>query len=199
LDKALFVCGSMAAGMVHFNKIAPYIRSVQSARAQGAVYRLEIGYPVFIAEGSENIEGSLVRITSAEILFKVLDQFHGYSPQNPEKSLHHKKEIPVWIEEISQLEVATAYTFNPLMLPVSALPIPRGEWRKSLEQNPALTHQLSPRQIAYIKKLGSSSGRDIIPIDMNLYRELVRLEMVVDKGRRLALTRLGQEAYHYLA
>jgi hypothetical protein len=33
---------------------------------------------------------------------------------------------------------------------------------------------------------------------MELYRELMKLELVVDKGRRLALSKLGQEVARYL-
>ena len=40
---------------------------------------------------------------------------------------------------------------------------------------------------------------DIIPIDdLTLYRELMKLELIVDKGRRLALSSLGKEVYNHL-
>ncbi len=57
---------------------------------------------------------------------------------------------------------------------------------------------LTERQEAYIKKLGKSTGREIVPIDLPLYRELMNLELIVDKGRRLALSKLGHEVYRNL-
>jgi hypothetical protein len=52
---------------------------------------------------------------------------------------------------------------------------------------------LSSRQANYVKKLGQISGRDILPIDLDLYRELMKLGLIIDKGRRLALTELGKK------
>ncbi|MNS72308.1 hypothetical protein D3C72_1057130 [compost metagenome] len=66
-------------------------------------------------------------------------------------------------------------------------------------EEPALTAKLSDKQVTYIQKLGKSSGREIIPIDLTLYRELMNLELIVDKGRRLALSKFGQEVYRHLA
>jgi len=57
---------------------------------------------------------------------------------------------------------------------------------------------LTEKQIAYIKKLGQTKGRNSVPIDLNLYRDLVKLQLVVDKGRRLALSKLGSEIFETL-
>ena len=57
---------------------------------------------------------------------------------------------------------------------------------------------LTDGQRQYILRLGATSGREIVPIDMKLYRELLNLEMIVDKGRRLALSKLGHEVFRYL-
>ena len=58
--------------------------------------------------------------------------------------------------------------------------------------------QLSEKQATYVKRLGKSTSREIVPIDLNLYRELMNLELIVDKGRRLALSKLGLEVYRHL-
>ncbi|MNY36180.1 hypothetical protein D3C86_1706530 [compost metagenome] len=73
-----------------------------------------------------------------------------------------------------------------------------GDWRKSIEEQPVLTAKLTERQVTYIQRLGKTTGREIIPIDLPLYRELMNLELIVDKGRRLALSKLGQEVYRHL-
>ena len=73
-----------------------------------------------------------------------------------------------------------------------------GDLKKSLTDKPALTEHLTEKQRNYLLKLGKSSGRDILPIDLNMYRDLIKLELVVDKGRRLALTSLGQDVFKFL-
>lgn len=62
-----------------------------------------------------------------------------------------------------------------------------------------LTESFWERQKSYVQKLGLTLGREIVPIDLPLYRELMNLELIVDKGRRLALSKLGQEVYRYLS
>jgi hypothetical protein len=61
-----------------------------------------------------------------------------------------------------------------------------------------MTSKLTEKQATYIQRLGRSSGREIVPIDLTLYRELMNLELIVDKGRRLALSKLGQEVFRHL-
>lgn len=57
---------------------------------------------------------------------------------------------------------------------------------------------LSPAQKAYVLKLGECKGREIVPINLDLYRQLIKLELVVDKGRRLALSSLGKQVLYCL-
>ena len=65
--------------------------------------------------------------------------------------------------------------------------------------NNHIINKLTAKHVNYIKKLGTSSGRDVIPIDLDLYRELLKMELIIDKGRRLALSKLGQEVFRYLS
>jgi hypothetical protein len=68
-----------------------------------------------------------------------------------------------------------------------------------MREEPVFTEKLSEKQKSYVQRLGAISGREIVPIDLGLYRELMNLELIVDKGRRLALSKLGQEVYRYLS
>lgn len=70
--------------------------------------------------------------------------------------------------------------------------------QSSLINSHPVAMTLTENQKRYILKLGASSGRDIVPIKLELYRELMNKGLVVDKGRRLALTALGKEVYRYL-
>ena len=61
-------------------------------------------------------------------------------------------------------------------------------------KQPPIVNLLQDRHKDYIVRLSKTKGRDILPIKLDLYRELLSMELIVDKGRRLALTPLGKEA-----
>jgi len=193
-----FVYGSLCEGMVHFSKIQSFIVSSVPAQIRGTAYRLKVGFPVLINSGADLISGHLVELKSSDLLIGLLDEFYGVCQMDPSKSLYHRQEILVSAGE-SGVEKAWAYFLNPLKLPANAEAIHGGDWLKSLEEQPALTQKLTEKQKCYISKLGNSSGREIVPIDLQLYRELMNLELIIDKGRRLALSKLGHEVYRHLA
>ena len=88
---------------------------------------------------------------------------------------------------------------NIATLSKNAERIEGGEWKQSLQKMPPLPEILTEKQKSYVVKLGSAKGRDIVPInDLSLYRELMKLELIVDKGRRLALSSLGKDVYNHL-
>ena len=192
-----FVCGSMSEGMVHFTKIQNFIESSVSARIQAAAYRLKVGFPALL-QGEGFVDGHLVEIRSTDLLINLLDEFYGYNAQFPEKSLYCRQETDVQIEGSSEMVKAWVYFLNPKKLPANATLIADGDWKKSMDLEPVLTSKLTERQITYIQRLGKSTGREIVPIDLTLYRELMNLELIVDKGRRLALSKFGQEVYRHL-
>lgn len=194
---SLFVYGSFSEGMVHYQKIQEYITKTMPATIQGSVFRLQVGYPVYVQQGTTQIPGQIVEMEAPEILFKILDEFHGFSPINPEKCLYWKTDVKATIGDGSLVDAIT-YALNPVKLPKSARLIENGDWKQDLNQRPALTDQLTERQVRYVVKLGKSTGRDIVPIDLDLYRELMKLDLIVDKGRRLALTSFGKEVFRYL-
>jgi gamma-glutamylcyclotransferase (GGCT)/AIG2-like uncharacterized protein YtfP len=194
----VFAYGSLSEGMVHFNRLSAFILNQQAGRIRGTAYRLKVGYPVLLKEGSFLIPGQVLELKSSEILMALLDELFGFNPQQPEKSLCIREQVEVSLED-GQIEAVWVYFLNPKKLPDSAVLIDDGDWLKAMKENPLLTDKLTERQVCYIKKLGAASGRDIIPInDLALYRELMGLELIVDKGRRLALSKLGREVYRYL-
>lgn len=192
----LFVYGSMAEGMVHFEKIKDLIISVVPAVARGTVYRLKVGYPAMVLNGQDFIQGNLVELKSSEMIWHLLDGFYGFNQQDPGKSLYLRESLNVMAND--SLLAAWVYVLPPEKVPVNAQVIDGGDWQTALKAQPPLSERLSEKQKNYVLKLGASSGREIIPIDMGLYRELMSLELIVDKGRRLALSRLGQELYRHL-
>lgn len=196
-ERKFFVYGSMSEGLVHFEKIREFVTENLTAVACGSVYRLKVGFPVFLEQGADPVAGNFVTVRAPDLLFQLLDQFHGFSALDPEKSLYLRKEIKV--ETATGQRDAWAYVLNPSKLPLSARRIEGGNWKESLAQMPPLTATLTEKQRTYVLRLGFSTGREIVPIDLPLYRELMNLELIVDKGRRLALSKFGHEVFRYLA
>jgi gamma-glutamylcyclotransferase (GGCT)/AIG2-like uncharacterized protein YtfP len=193
----VFAYGSISEGMIHFNRLSAFVVSQQMGYIRGTAYRLKVGYPVILNEGSQQISGQILELRGSELLLALLDEMHGYNPVQPDKSLYIREEVAATLE--SHHERVWVYYLNPKKLPDSASLIIDGNWLKAMREAPVLTEKLTEKQKGYIQKLGAASGRDIIPInDLALYRELMGLELIVDKGRRLALSKLGQEVYRYL-
>ncbi|WP_413559477.1 gamma-glutamylcyclotransferase family protein [Bdellovibrio sp. HCB209] len=196
--KRFFVYGSLTEGMVHYSKIQNFIESLSFARIKATAYRLKVGYPALVKGGSDLVPGQLVELKASELLVGLLDEFYGFNQLDPEKSLYSREEVDVFVEGSSEPIKAWTYFLNPLKLPVNASVIEGGDWRKSMEDQPLMTSKLTEKQSTYIQRLGRSTGREIVPIDLTLYRELMNLELIVDKGRRLALSKLGQEVFKHL-
>ncbi|MGE3973666.1 MAG: gamma-glutamylcyclotransferase [Bdellovibrionales bacterium] len=196
LSSTLFVYGSFYEGMVHFERIAPFISKKEDAVLKATAYRLDAGYPVLLLEGEDTIRGQLVSIEAPETLWKLLDEFHGYSLKTPEKSLFFRASVEV---EVNGEKIhSCSYVMNPIKLPRSAQKIENGDWQGSITAREPMVKTLTVNQRTYVQKLGRSTGRDIVPINLDLYRELMNKGLIVDKGRRLALTSLGQEVFRYL-
>lgn len=195
----MFVYGSLAEGFVHFQKIQQFVRHSEQGSIKGSAHRLRVGYPVVLENGVDLVPGQLVRVESTPLLLELLDRFHGVNSQDPDSGLFYRQEVSVYSQDpLVPPRRAWTYFLNRRKLPADAQEICGGDWMTVLRERPALTGTLTERQKQYILRLGSSTGREIIPIDLPLYRELMNLEIIVDKGRRLALTKLGHEVYRYL-
>ncbi len=198
-----FAIGSWTEGMLHFKKLAPFIVSYESATIHAHAYRLPVGFPVLAAPISgtaDEITGQLIEIKQDDTLLTLMDFMHGVHLKDANKSLHTRHEISVYTNMGTVENKAQVYLFNPKKLSAKAVRIQGGVWKESMTLNPPLIDQLTEKQKIYVLKLGSVKGRDIVPInDLPLYRELMKLELIVDKGRRLALSSLGKEVYNHLA
>jgi gamma-glutamylcyclotransferase (GGCT)/AIG2-like uncharacterized protein YtfP len=193
-----FVIGSWTEGMLHFQKLRPFIISYETATTKGQVYRLPAGIPVIVDEGNDEIVGQLIELKYDGALIALMDAFHGVHNLDPAKGLHQRTEIQIQ-KASGQVENAQIYLFNPKKLTNKAQKIAGTVWAELLREEPPISEQLTERQRTYVLKLGAAKGRDIIPInDLTLYRELMKLELIVDKGRRLALSSLGKEVYNHL-
>jgi len=192
-----FLCGSWTEGMVHFSKIQSYVQELKSAHISAKAVRTQLGFPLLLKEGANKIWGQVVDVQMPDVLLALLDEFHGFNPSQPEKGLQTREEVEILTEDGPCK--AWAYFVNPKKLPANCAEIENGDWKQSLDQAPSMMEALTEKQKEYVLKLGAVSGRDIVPInDLSLYRELMKLELIVDKGRRLALSKLGREVYQHL-
>jgi gamma-glutamylcyclotransferase (GGCT)/AIG2-like uncharacterized protein YtfP len=174
------------------------VKEIKLATCEGALYRLPVGYPVMV-EGPGTVKGELLTLNSFKDIIKIIDEFEGFSITNPDKSLNLRVEKPVLVEGAKKPSTSFVYVLNPAKLPKDATRIESGDYREVMAAQPPLSNQLSDSQKRYILKLGASSGRDIVPINLDIYRDLLNKGLIVDKGRRLALTNLGFDVYKYLA
>ena len=197
-----FFIGSWTEGMLHFEKLKPFIISYEVATVKAVAYRLPVGFPVLMAQSNpvenDQIVGQLIELRHDDALLALMDTLNGVHASDSAKGLNIRTTISV-MKSSGELDEAQVYLFNPKKLPVKSVRIAGGVWHEHLVQNPPLTTQLTDKQKTYVLKLGSAKGRDIVPInDLSLYRELMKLELIVDKGRRLALSSLGKEVYNHL-
>lgn len=193
-----FMIGSWTEGMFHFQKLMPFIVSYEPATIQATAYRLPVGFPVITEDKSATIHGQIIELKADSTLLALMDTLHGVKASEPAKGLHYRAQATV-MKASGQTDTAEVYYYNPKKLTAKAAVIADGLWKQSLETEQPLPMQLTKKQKTYVLKLGAVKGRDIVPInDLTLYRELMKLELIVDKGRRLALSSLGKEVYNHL-
>lgn len=190
----LFIYGSICEGCIHHNVIKNFIVSQQLAVIRGDSYRLEVGYPVLV-EGQAKVIGYLVELNKPEIILSILDQFFQVNLQDLKKSLYQRQEVEVQLgtEKVN----AYCYFMNKLMLPRSAEYIEDGDWISVLKSNPPVADTITVAEKRYIAQVGNATGRDIVPYS-GLTRDLEKRGIVIDKGRRPALTRLGKEILQFI-
>lgn len=189
---SFFMIGSWTEGMFHFQKIKPHVVSIKPGQISARIYRLPVGFPVLIEDNSElahNIDGQILEIAVDDTLIALLDSFHGVHPTDSSKSLFFRK----------QINAMNVYMINPAKLPKAAVEISGSCWKKSIAEAPPLPMTLTDKQKEIVRQLGNIKGRDVVLVkDLTLYRDLMKMELIVDKGRRLALSPLGKDVFQYL-
>lgn len=194
----LFVYGAWCEGGALHRLLKNYIDEIRHGYILGQVYRTSVGYPVYVAEGGDLVPGELVTVRGPDVLWRLLEDFHGVQPMTPNASLFQRITRSVFNESGTELGQAHVFCVDSQMVDRKWCRILGGNWRRDLNHYPPLPERMTDRQKGYIRRLGRSTGREIVPIDLDLYRELMKLELIVDKGRRLALSSLGRELLRFL-
>lgn len=194
MGQCFFAYGSFEENQIHYNKISQFVSHRKRAFLKGEIYRLTCGYPMMdVQNGDHLIEGSLFELETTETFWSVLDGLLGVDLSHQEKCLFQRVEAEIMTDNYSKVS-AQVYCLNPKKITKKMVKIADGDWKKNMEEAPSVVEQLQERHKDYIVRLSKTKGRDIVPIKLDLYRELLSMEMIVDKGRRLALTPLGKEA-----
>ena len=200
MSYSFFLYGIYAEGQKCFPRFQNLIESETGLRAayvKGSLNKLACGLPLLSSQGDQMIPGQLVKLNIAENHWPILDAINGYNPLNLKKSLLVRETVEVVVPESASV-TAQAYCLNFARTAQTFDQLKDNEVNEILSQPVGLVEKLTERQKTYLQKLSQAKGREIIPVDMALYRELMSLELIIDKGRRIALTRLGLEISHFL-
>ncbi|MFK8137807.1 MAG: gamma-glutamylcyclotransferase family protein [Bdellovibrionales bacterium] len=195
MSKKLFVCGSLCAGKVHHKIIQDAVISEVPAVVKGSVYRLESGYHVFLEEGVAHVKGYIYELQESSVLDAILDEFHGVNHKQPNRSLYQRLNCSALAG--SEMLDVDVFALRKKKLPKEAIQIVHGDWEEDFRAQTPLNERFNEDQILYIEKIGKTTGREVIPYTP-MTRDLEKMGIVIDKGRRPALTNLGKEYFKYL-
>lgn len=190
VNVSLFLYGPWQDGGRRFAQIRPYLKSIQDAHILGQAYCNELGYPVVSLDGRDRIQGQFATLQGPAGLSCTLEMMRG------PLEFVSTEVFDALGRSLGPGDVVAASTSR--IHPAWSV-IPNSDWRARMRSERPLPESLTERQATYLKRLGASSGRDIVPINLDLYQELLKLGMVIDKGRRLALSFRGKEVVSHLA
>jgi hypothetical protein len=192
-----FLYGVYDEGGACFGRFKNFIRQSRPAMAKGSLYQLQSGFSLLFNQGDRLVRGTLVQLDLTETQWVLLDALNGCGLEKISgKSFIVRERIRLNSEEFAEVSV-DAYCLNPEKILMTSGEIQPELLNKSAVL-PMLIAGLSERQKVYIQKLSKTKGREVVPIDLAIARELISKELIVDKGRRLALTNLGFEVSCFL-
>ena len=157
---------------------------------------MHCGYPILkIDKAGELVEGVLVDLEAPESFWAVLDGLMGVNQLEAEKCFLNRCSAPIRIDSFTTNKAQT-YCINPKKITKSHKKINRYQWCYEVNKVVKDLKKLNNRHRQYISKLSQVKGRNVVPIEMDIYRELLSMDLIVDRGRRLALTPLEEKSVH---
>lgn len=198
MKHSFFLYGAYAENQKCYSRFKDFIVQSQIAKVRGSLQLLSCGMGLLDPQGEAWIPGQWVELEAPESYLPLLDTLCGFDPQSLKKSFVVRKTVPVFLASDTLVD-AEAYCLNSEKKMVGDRFLSDKEIQDGLARaKGSLIDKLTERQKTYIQKLAQAKGREIVPVDMALYRELMTLELIVDKGRRLALSKLGTEISWFL-
>lgn len=192
-----FLYGVYSEGQPCFGRFKNFIRQSQAASVRGTMYKLQSGLSLLVNEGEGVVSGLAVALDIPDSQWPIFDALNGCQLEPTATKNFITKENAIVIDGELQGVSLAAYCLNPQKKLQTLGPV-MGEENTPLAPYTALFSQLTERHKNYIHKLAKVKGREVVPIDLAVSRELISMQLIVDKGRRLALTNLGQEVSCFL-
>ncbi len=195
---SFFLYGVYDEGQKCYPRFKNFIVHQQTAYVKGTLFKLACGLALLNPQGEKVVPGRLVQLDINESHWPIIDALNGYNSSAGKKNFIVREQIEVSVHEGAPV-LAQTYCLSPDKKMRGCQEITEDTFYTQFkESHQTLLDRLTERQKTYIQKLSQAKGREIVPVDMALYRELMSLELIVDKGRRLALTSLGQEVSLFL-
>jgi len=193
MKHSFFTYGAFSKGQVHYSKFSKMIVGRKKAFVKANAYRLHCGYPILDTSKTEElIAGTLVELEAPESFWSVLDGLLGVDQLEAEKGFLKRCSILTMIDSFTSIKAQT-YCINPKKLTKAHKKINRYQWPHEINKELKILTKLNDRHRQFLSRLSKVRGRDIVPIELDIYRELLSMDIIVDRGRRLALTPLGKE------
>lgn len=192
-----FLYGAYGEGQPCFGRFKNFIRQAQPVVVCGTMYKLQSGLSLLVNEGEGSVSGLAVALDIPDSQWPIFDALNGcHLEPASAKNFIIKEKVVVIEGELIDTSL-DAYCLNP-QKKLQTLGPATGAEAASLTVGGAILSTLTERQKNYIQKLAKVKGREVVPIDLAVSRELISMQLIVDKGRRLALTNLGQEVSCFL-
>lgn len=192
-----FLYGVYDEGGACFGRFKNFVKQSRPAMARGSLFRLQSGFSLIFNQGERLVRGTVVELDIPETQWSLFDALNGCGLEKTTgKGFVLRDKVQLNSEEFGGMAV-DAYCLNPekKLMTLGELSL---EEQANLLEVPHLVASLTDRQRGYIQKLSKTKGREVVPIDLAIARELISKELIVDKGRRLALTNLGSEVSCFL-
>jgi gamma-glutamylcyclotransferase (GGCT)/AIG2-like uncharacterized protein YtfP len=160
------------------------------------MFCLPTGIPVFVPSLENSVSGEVIEFTDSSEASETLDRIHSVFPDRPERSYYVKSAMSAVVG--GGAETAFVYHLPISKVPKSAERIQNGDWQKYLAEHTPLPSRLNSEERRWLRHMGDTSHRTAVKLPLAVYRQLVSLSLIVDNGRRLALTPLGREVYRFV-
>lgn len=125
----LFVYGTLLTGRENHAVVASYVQAVHPARVRGRLYHLPYGYPALCLPADGWARGEVLTLARWDEVIAALDRLEEY--HGPGHPANEYERIQVVAEAAGEQFLVWVYVWAwPGKLPVEAVLIPDGDWRR---------------------------------------------------------------------
>ena len=130
-DLTIFVYGTLQPGGRYWPEFCAgrLVDEPVPAKIRGALYDLHLGYPGLRLQGSDWVQGWVLRFTTTEDFLR-LDQLEGYHPQGPDSENEYlRRKVAAFSMKGEPLGEVWAYEITePVLTRCRGTRLPDGNW-----------------------------------------------------------------------